>query len=185
MRCRDKCFLCCVCSWLAGAFLIPCPAQDGGTTTSGRKLTAGDFKGAPDPNSGYLATTFTHLTYQYRRPVSCSDKAKIRFQFETGITVGDKSWMKFDKIKSKLLLQELLDHEQGHYDIAASLADKLQKILSATCFSRTQYAGQIDSVYKSVSKYYDTLQVSYDQETGHGLNKEGQAKWKSRIAALH
>ena len=176
--------MCCVWGLLAGAFSTACLAQSGGVTLPGRKLTASDFKGVPDPNSGYLATTFTHLTYQYRRPAPCSGKDNIRFQFETGITVGDKSWMKFDRIRSKLLLQVLLDHEQGHYDIAAAMADKLRKTLSAACFNRTDYARQIDSVYKSVSKYYDTLQIRYDIETGHGLNKEIQTKWKTRIAAL-
>lgn len=179
-----KCFLWCTGNLLASVFLTVCLAQTGGVAAPGKKLTAGDFNGVPDPNSTYLATTFTHLTYQYRRPVTCSDKNNVKFQFETGITMGDKSWMKFDKIKSKLLLQILLDHEQGHYDIAAALADSLQKNLSAACFNRTSYAKQIDSVYKSVSKYYDTLQVRYDTETGHGLNKEVQAKWKNRIAAL-
>lgn len=172
-------------SLMAGSFLPVCLAQTGSVAAPGKKLTASDFKGIPDPASAYLATTFTHLTYQYRRPVACSDKNKVKFQFETEITMGDKSWMKFDKIKSKLLLQILLDHEQGHYDIAAALADSLQKNLSSACFHRLSYAKQIDSVYKSVSKYYDTLQVRYDAETAHGLNKEVQAKWKTRIAALH
>lgn len=168
---------------LAAAFWAPCLGQENAIPSS-KKLTAGDFTGVPDPNSNYLATTFTHLTYQYRRPTACSDKDKLKFQFATGVTVGNKSWMKFDRIKSRQLLQELLDHEQGHYDIAAALADKLQKTLSTTCFDRNNYAKQIDSVYKSVSKYYDTLQIRYDTETGHGLNKELQGKWKTRIAAL-
>lgn len=151
---------------------------------SRRQLTAADFKGTPDPHSDYLATTFTHLTYQYRRQTSCGEKDKIRFQFETSITVGDKSWMKWDKIRGEQLLQELLDHEQGHYDIAVALADKLQKTLSSTCFNRSNFARQIDSVYKRVNSYYDTLQARYDAETDHGQNREIQAKWKTRIAAL-
>lgn len=151
---------------------------------SRRLLTAADFKGNPDPRSDYLATTFTHLTYQYRRQTSCGEKDKIRFQFETSITVGDKSWMKWDKIRSKQLLRELLDHEQGHYDIAVAFADKLQKTLSSTCFNRNGFARQIDSVYKSVNSYYDTLQARYDAQTDHGQNREIQAKWKTRIAAL-
>ena len=158
-------------------------AQDKPPATR-RQLTAADFKGVPDPHSGYLATTFTHLTYQYRRQTPCTDKDKTRFQFETSIAVGNKSWMRFDRIKSKQLLQELLDHEQGHYDIAAALADKLQKKLSSLCFDRNNFARQIDSAYKSTSSYYDTLQTRYDVETNHGLDREIQAKWKTRIAAL-
>ena len=170
-------------SLLLVLLLMRCHAQSS-LPSYPKKLTAADFKGVPDSSSNYLATTFTHLTYQYRRPLNCPDKDKIKLQFETGITVGDKSWMKFDRIKSRQLLQELLDHEQGHYDIAIALADQLRKTLSITCFSRHNYPQQIDSVYKSVSRYYDSLQVSYDAETGHGLNREVQAKWKAKIAAL-
>ena len=183
MMVRTKCFWRVLGSLLLAAFIIPCQAQTSLPSIS-KKLTAADFKGKPDPGSNYLATTFTHLTYQYRHPTPCSGNDKIKFQFETGITVGDKSWMKFDRIKTSRLLQILLDHEQGHYDIATALADKLQKTLTATCFSRNGYAQQIDSVYKTVSKYYDTLQVNYDAETGHGLDPEVQTIWKAKIAAL-
>lgn len=182
MRLRSKRMLSCICTGLLAA-LLTAGGQDK-PPASRRQLTAADFKGVPDPRSDYLATTFTHLTYQYGRQTACTEKDKIRFQFETSITVGSKSWMKFDKIRSKPLLQELLAHEQGHYDIAAALADKLQKTLSSTCFNRGNSARQIDSVYKSVNSYYDTLQARYDTETNHGFNREAQAKWKTRIAAL-
>ncbi len=150
-----------------------------------RKLTLSDFKGTPDANAPYLATTFTNLSYQYANPVACGNKAKVRFGFETTIRVGEKSWMKFDKIRSKQLLRELLEHEQGHYDLAETFSVQLQRNLAGFCFDRNRYKAEIDSIYRSLSTYYDTLQVRYDAETTHGQEKEPQAQWKARIDALH
>ena len=158
--------------------------QTDGQINRTRKLTLADFKGAPDPGSAYLATTFTHLTYEYGNALPCTEKNKVRFEFQTAMRIGEKSWMKFDKIKNKQLLQELLSHEQGHYDIALVFAGHLQKNLTAACFDRNNYKPQIDSLYRTVSKIYDALQVRYDTETNHGQNRETQSAWKQKIEAL-
>lgn len=98
--------------------------------------------------------------------------------------MGEKSWMKFDKIKSRQLLQELLDHEQGHYDIAEVFSLQLEKSLNNSCFDRNRYKFQIDSMYQSISKYYNTLQYQYDAETNYGQNRDVQSTWKSKIEAM-
>ena len=170
-----------VCLALLLSFSPHTNAQSGHGTAQRKRLTANDFTGMPDPKSDHLATTFTLLSYQYYNPHSCMEKGRQKFTFQTSMRMGEKSWIRFDKIRSRQLLQELLDHEQGHYDIAEVFSVQLQKNLSGSCFDHENYKTEIDSVYQSTNKYYSTLQYRYDLETNYGQNKDMQIKWKSRI----
>jgi hypothetical protein len=149
-----------------------------------RKLMTSDYKGIPDESSGFLARTHVLLSYDYYSPVNCAEKNKIRFQFETKASVSDKSWMKLNRIKSQELLNELLSHEQGHYDINEAFASDLKNKLSNICFDKYRYKVQIDSTFRIMNRYYDSLQLTYDSQTENMRNRDMQVKWKQKIEAL-
>lgn len=149
-----------------------------------RKLVASDYKGIPDESSGFLARTYVLLSFDYSAPQNCPEKNSLKFQFETRVSVSNKSWMKLNRIKSQDLLSELLSHEQGHYDINEAFSIDLKHKFSSTCFDKYRYKAQIDSAFKRMNNYYDSLQLTYDAQTENMRNREMQAKWKQKIEGL-
>lgn len=92
--------------------------------------------------------------------------------------------MKLNRIKSQDLLNELLSHEQGHYDINEAFAIDVKGKLSGICFDKYKYKIEIDSTFKAMNKYYDSLQLTYDTQTDNMRNRETQAKWKQKIESM-
>ena len=148
-----------------------------------KKLTTSDFKGVPDEKENYLARTFSVISLKYFAPANCIEKGKIKLQVETNNTVSEKSWLKVDRIKSEEILNDLLSHEQGHYDIGQTFAIDLKNKISNTCFDKKLYKIQADSIFRSMNKYYDSLQRKYDIDTDHMRNKKMQSKWDATIAS--
>jgi hypothetical protein len=160
-------------------------AQSSALSHTRKKLAVSDYKGVPDENSNFLARTNPVLSYQYSTPVSCGEKGKIRFTFNTTVSLGSKSWMKVSMIRKPEVLNELLSHEQGHFDISQIFSIDLEKKLSSLCFDKTRFKTEIDSVFRLMNTYYDSLQKKYDADTGYMMNRESQTKWKQRISAMY
>lgn len=159
-------------------------AQTNHSLQQRKKLTVQDYKGIINENEDYLARTYTTVSVQYHSPVVCSQKEKVRLMVETSVSVSNKSWMKVYKIRTRETLNELLSHEQGHYDISEVFATDLKNTLSGLCFDKASYKKSADSVFQSKNRYYDGLQRQYDMETDHMRNKDMQLKWKRRIAMM-
>lgn len=149
-----------------------------------KKLTVQDYKGLINENEDYLARTYTTVSVQYHSPVVCSQKEEVRAMVETSVSVSTKSWMKLYKIRTRETLNELLSHEQGHFDISEVFATDLKNTLSGLCFNKGSYKKSADSVFQSKNRYYDGLQRQYDTDTDHMRNKDMQLKWKRRIAMM-
>jgi predicted secreted Zn-dependent protease len=149
----------------------------------GKILSAADFKGAPDYKEDFLARTYVTVSLRYN-PVNCDIPGKVKLSVETTIAVSKKSWMKFNVIRTKEMLQELLSHEQGHYDLNEIFAAELKKHLSDSCFDKLLYKSQVDSIFKSLHYKYDKLQLKYDRDTDHMRQKGMQAKWKRDINVM-
>lgn len=169
---------------LAIFYLFVIHAQTNNSLQQRKKLTVQDYKGIINENEDYLARTYTTVSVQYHSPVVCSQKEKVKLMVETSVSVSNKSWMKVYKIRSRETLNELLSHEQGHYDISEVFATDLKKTLSGLCFDKASYKKSADSVFQSRNRYYDGLQRQYDTETDHMRNKDMQLKWKRRIALM-
>ena len=150
----------------------------------GKKLTALDFKGDPDPGSQYLARTYVKISYAYYDPKNCIVPGKVKLTVDVNAVMSDRSWMKTNMAKRWGQLEELLSHEQGHYDIFQLFAARLQRTMEKSCFNKKNYTWEIDSVYKSMNRFYDSLQLTYDAETNHMRNKEMQVKWKKKITDM-
>ena len=149
-----------------------------------KKLTTADFKGVPNETVDFLAQTNPVISLTYSKPIGCKENGKVKLKVETGVSVSERSWIKLSKIKTPELLNALLSHEQGHYDMGTIFSIELKKILSDICFDKDDYKQQVDSVFKSMYARYDALQKEYDSDTDHMANKIRQIKWKEKIAAM-
>jgi predicted secreted Zn-dependent protease len=148
--------------------------------TQRKMLTSADFRGAPDYKEDFLARTYVTMSLRYN-PESCNIPDKVKLSVETTISVSRKSWMKFNMIRTKETLNDLLSHEQGHYDLNEIFAAELKKRLVDTCFDKLLYKSQVDSIFKALHQKYDMLQLKYDRDTDHMRQKGMQAKWKRDI----
>jgi hypothetical protein len=179
-------FLCFpVLSLAFASILISARAQTSELATKRKKLTVNDYKGVPDESSNFLARTNPVLSFEYSNPVSCVPRGRVKFTVSTQVSLGSKSWMKVSMIRKPEVLNELLSHEQGHYDISEIFSIDLQKKLSSMCFDKARYKTEIDSVFRSMNRYYDSLQQKYDADTGYMMNRDSQSRWKQKISAMY
>ena len=127
---------------------------------------------------------------------SGSTQAKARAECKAVIFPGCKSDEKVQK-------SNLLQHEQGHFDITKVLADKARqsvkakaatvKISETKCGEATaSKAAQeaYDKIYAELKKLVDDwlsikekAQKDYDNQTGHGVKMAQQKTWEAEIKA--
>jgi hypothetical protein len=144
---------------------------------SSKPLTPNDFKGRYDTvvyNRSNFATTLWKLTYFYRKDVKTRRLEVIVYAWFD----GRRSWMRPTQKKNTALL----NHEQGHFDIAEILSRTFRKQVSATVFPDVGYAELLQSMFSELlSKTYE-LQNKYDVETTLGEVPAKQREWQNYIA---
>ncbi|MFV0606105.1 MAG: DUF922 domain-containing protein [Niabella sp.] len=93
---------------------------------------------------------------------------------------------KFSYIKKGVLkvaasgLENLLSHEQLHFDISELYARKAVRALSSKKFSKN-YAKEINLIVQEFFNQAKQYQIQYDTETANGTNKTTQQDWNDRI----
>jgi hypothetical protein len=157
----------------------------------GGPLTEADFRGKPptdgkQPGSPFQAYLFLDIKWscQYRTAVRGRIVTAYLTQFEAiAATNPAKSWTRWGKKNP-----DLLDHEQGHFDItqihALRLEIKLRKLLAAkkplagTGESKAAAAEALNEVLdqecKAAKAVSDQENVEYDRVTTHGTVLEKQ-----------
>ena len=81
--------------------------------------------------------------------------------------------------------EELLKHEQLHFDMAEIAARKIRRRFDETkepCAADNDSAA-LNRFVGEVTRDYRREQAQYDQETKHGTFLFGQGKWESRVKA--
>jgi len=78
---------------------------------------------------------------------------------------------------------DLLVHEQTHFDLTELYARKLRKQLSETKFTRSNPSKESFPIFKEMQKQYRDRQDLYERETDFSLNTAKQAEWTARIVA--
>jgi len=80
--------------------------------------------------------------------------------------------------------EELLRHEQGHYDLVLLSARALARELATlTAPSATELSQRTQDSVDEHTKRAARLSQAYDRRTDHGRNLAAQASWGDRIAA--
>lgn len=138
-----------------------------------RKLTWDDFRGAPESGTDAAATTVSALSYQFQGYMQGSE---LVYEYEVkALFFPEKSW-----VKPGLRDEELLLHEQLHFDITAWYAQKLKKAFD-TITPVTDPRQQIEEVYQQLRVEMDAVQKRYDRETDYSRKTPEQLLWQSRI----
>jgi hypothetical protein len=169
MHIQSKLFLL-ICTLLA----IDCEAQQVriNGSTGNRPLTWDDFTGKPDKHSSWYAYTAWNLPYQF---------TGVAFKGDTAILKGLTFDLELDPRKSWLKkgneTAALLNHEQGHFNIALLLQKELVEGSQKITFFRNGYITRLTEFYGDLHKKYTLLNEKYDEETRHSQDMEQQAKW--------
>jgi hypothetical protein len=134
-----------------------------------RKLTWDDFKASPDPASSNAALTNSSINVEFGY-----DDLELQYSIKC----------RFDKTKSwvKIRNNEILAHEQGHFDMAELHARKLNKALKEYRFNAKTVSEDVNRIYDSIMTMHHAAQSEYDKETDFSRNKEKQVLWQKKIA---
>ena len=77
----------------------------------------------------------------------------------------------------------LLEHEQLHFDITEYFARQMLKEFQKGSYTR-KFRSEIDDIKKRVIANRNTLQMLYDEQTNHSLNRKVQSKWNKYVKVL-
>ena len=137
------------------------------------KLTWENFQGQVPIESQYEAMTASGIEYNY---AASNKNGQLSFTFQVRSYFNpETSWVKASSRSDDLLL-----HEQGHFDISELHARLLDKALKNNTF-KSNYKDEINEIYQYILDQRDKMQEQYDRETDHSRNKEKQLKWTKRI----
>lgn len=135
-----------------------------------RYISWDDFWGKPDKYSRYSAISATYLQEKHR----CDYRNRFTYSVRT-VFVKTQSWSTDKKSEN------LLHHEQLHFDLTELYARKLRKTFSELqnpcSLPKSQVKSIIDNLYNEMEKAHSL----YDQETLHGLKSGKQAFWTKLI----
>ena len=138
------------------------------------KLTYSDFEARPNKNHPYAAITYSGMSYGFNAQV-VNGKVEVDYEVKS-FFVANKSWMKMH-----LADENLLAHEQLHFDITELFARKLRKQLSEMTFTENVKA-EIRKAYQEQHEAKKEYQHLYDEETNHSKRIKQQKEWEIKVA---
>jgi hypothetical protein len=159
------------------------------------KVSFTDYQEKPEGDTIY---------YSASRPLTWDDfKSKIadkRFAAEVYPTIGYNEHTEVNngiislKLNIKVCLPKsaawvrdgvrtdyILNHEQRHFDIAKIAAGHFIQKVKAETLPVFNYDGPINVDYLDAYREMDSLQMKYDKETSHGMDRFMQQKWNEKI----
>ncbi|MEJ7558327.1 MAG: DUF922 domain-containing protein [Pedobacter sp.] len=146
------------------------------------KLTWSAFKKTENSRLPYIAYTAHKTLYKYRaiqKGNSVSLSFEVRIMLDTPNTVVNFQRLQNLRTSGKL---KLLEHEQGHTDLAVIYGRTLYKQLSSQRYLPTNFKTKTRTIYLQLMKVLAEENRRYDIETEHGFNDEKQKIWKANIA---
>ncbi len=162
-------------------FALLAPIKEPGRTqrllwVPGYELTWDHFQGKPDADSKYAALTKIDMSIR-QGPLESADAIELIISTEL---MTDGSW-----VKPQNRNQQILVHEQGHFDIAEYHARRLRKELLETAPINAESLNEdVDRVFDRIFKEKQMMQRDYERETDHSLVRDKQLEWQKRIAFL-
>jgi hypothetical protein len=132
---------------------------------TGQKLSWNDFQGQPDPRSnGDAATAIRIDAKPYYK------KRKLCYTITTWF-IPSKSWYRFKS-------DELLAHEQLHFDLAELYARKARKKVRDLQAQGENNIDIYNDALQSILNESNDADQAYDRETLHGSLSEAQVSWR-------
>jgi hypothetical protein len=133
------------------------------------KLKWEDFQGAADTTSEYKAISSPAISYNL---LSSEKKFSVKVSC---YFYKSKSW-------TKSRSDNLLAHEQGHFDIAELFARKLRERFSIYKYNASSIRNDFREIYNKILDEKDKMDSLYDKETNFSRNKTNQIYWTKKIA---
>ena len=140
-----------------------------------RKLAWKDFKGTKKPVDGtdVAAVTRCGLGMSTNR-VTGHNKPIFYVQ---ATFYCNESWYR----KDMPMTDEILEHEQGHFDLCEVYARQLRKKLNGANLNAHNLSKEANAIFNKVNDQYTERQKDYDKETRHGQERSVQQKWNDVI----
>ena len=140
------------------------------------KLSWDDFRGEVR-TANDVAAAATHCGIGFKTNTSVTSGKPEIVVYNTFYKT--RSWVRADA-----RLPEILEHEQGHFDLCEiytrKLRDRMKQFdLAVTADAKTA----LMAIYNEVSSEYETRQQAYERETTHGTNINEQKRWVNLIAS--
>lgn len=146
-------------------------------TEGDRLLQWADFKGTPDNSSPYFAYTAWKTSVRF---------SGVKFEGTKAIIDGFEMTVEFDAksswVKKGKETDELLKHEQGHFDVGLLYMQEVLRTIGAANFTRTGYKEEFQNFVEAIHRKYAAISEQYDKETNHSIKKDEQAKWNTYFA---
>lgn len=137
------------------------------------RLSWEDFRADPEAGTDAAATTVSALSYSFQGYMKGS---QLIYEYDVkALFFPEKSW-----VRPELKDDELLLHEQLHFDITAWYAIKLRRAFD-TITPVNDPKEMISAVYDRIRKELDSVQDHYDRETDFSRNTKEQLLWQSRV----
>ncbi|THD65721.1 DUF922 domain-containing protein [Robertkochia marina] len=154
-------------------FFSPPPQETVVEWSPQSRLTWEDFKGDPETQTDAAATTVSALSYRFQ---GYMQGPELIYEYHVkALFFPEKSW-----VRPELKDEELLLHEQLHFDITAWYAIKLKQAFD-TIRPVKDPKEKIAAVYNTIRKELDSVQDRYDRETDFSRNTQEQLLWQSRV----
>ncbi|MBI2271589.1 MAG: DUF922 domain-containing protein [Bacteroidetes bacterium] len=130
-----------------------------------------DFKGIPPKGAVEAAITSYSILL---------DSAKVKNDSVVALVLcimnRNNSWVKGEKN------EYVLNHEQGHFNIAEIYARKLRQMILKYKFDKKNISKELNTLRNKMMDECDSYQDQYDMETNHSKNKDKQREWDRKIA---
>jgi len=140
-----------------------------------RRLTLEDFHAEPDAASRGAALT----VYEIQARTSCEVDGPA-FHVSVRFLPG-QSW-----IKPPQRVAQILEHEQGHFDLAEVSARRLRIELASLDLPCRDGSDAFKQLVAETNRRDGDLQRSYDRQTMFGTDITAQRQWETRIKSwLH
>lgn len=139
-------------------------------------LSWDDFRGTPDYNASNAAVTASGISHGFSASIKgdkVSYTSKVDCYFHPNL-----SWY-----KKELGDDNLLAHEQLHFDISELYARKLRKRIEEFRFT-LNLQEEMDTLYDNALKELKEFQAQYDNESDYSRNIPKQRDWELKVKKL-
>ena len=135
-----------------------------------------DFKANAPENTKYTASVNTGISYKWSYSTA---RGIVDFNYNIEAKLyRNFSWSIYEKDK-----ENVLKHEQLHYDITELFARKFRKALSEYTVGRS-IRKDVARIYENIEQERVTMQLLYDEETEHSINVSSQKLWEAKVGNL-
>jgi hypothetical protein len=189
------CLVAVLCATLAGV------AQETIEWSSERRLKKDDFRGRPPANAASASLSWINIDTEWEcegdelfaTARATFDPSRSWWRNSHGNIWGNagermtSSRAQREARRSVMQLdQQLLEHEQLHFDIAETNVRRIRERFAEfkNVCADPDGTAPVHAMIARADRELQEEQQRYDRETGHGVNARVQEQWKLRIRAL-